>query len=195
MILFSAGKWPKPTTIQLRTGYKSGDASGWGPGERRGMDAAFPIGGRGQPRLSAAAEAPGTHRRFTSARLPAHAPLEWVGCALAFSRRQQGRGAIVSEPLIAHDYPTLLGAAIHGVGLTQVPGPLTTAPISDGRLQALLTPLASRCRGFFCTTRTNIRSLRKLRAFIEHVKYRSTDAPRGATTARRLRKLNRAGSA
>src|SRR5579875_1605630 len=31
--------------------------------------------------------------------------------------------AIVSGPLIAHDYPTLLGAAIRGVGLAQVPAP------------------------------------------------------------------------
>src|ERR671922_960156 len=46
--------------------------------------------------------------------------------------------AIVSGPLIAHDYPTLLGAAIRGVGLAQVPGPLANAPIADGRLLALL---------------------------------------------------------
>src|SRR6476619_6096772 len=32
--------------------------------------------------------------------------------------------AIVSGPLIAHDYPTLLGAAIQGVGLVQAPSPL-----------------------------------------------------------------------
>src|SRR5690348_7088507 len=32
--------------------------------------------------------------------------------------------AIVSGPLIAHDYPTLLGAAIQGMGLAQVPCPL-----------------------------------------------------------------------
>ena len=31
--------------------------------------------------------------------------------------------AIVSGPLIAHDYPTLLGAAIQGVGLAHAPGP------------------------------------------------------------------------
>src|ERR1700730_94895 len=30
--------------------------------------------------------------------------------------------ATVSGPLVAHDYPTLLGAAIQGVGLAQVPG-------------------------------------------------------------------------
>ena len=37
--------------------------------------------------------------------------------------------AIVSGSLIAHDYPTLLGAAIQGVGLAQVPGPLAKAPL------------------------------------------------------------------
>src|ERR1700758_1383935 len=46
--------------------------------------------------------------------------------------------AIVAGPLIAHDFPTLVGAAIQGVGLAQVPGPLAAAPIADGRLQALL---------------------------------------------------------
>jgi hypothetical protein len=34
----------------------------------------------------------------------------------------------------------------------------------------------------------------KLRAFIEHVRYRSADTPRGAATARGSRKLNRANS-
>ena len=38
--------------------------------------------------------------------------------------------AIVSGPLVAHDYPTLLGAAVQGVGLAQVPGPLARAPIA-----------------------------------------------------------------
>src|SRR5215472_16272245 len=46
---------------------------------------------------------------------------------------------VVSGPLIAHDYPTLLGAAIQGVGLAQLPQPLAEAPIAEGRLQALLT--------------------------------------------------------
>jgi hypothetical protein len=56
---------------------------------------------------------------------------------------------IVSGPLTAHDYPTLLGAAIQGVGLAQVPGPLPEAPIADGRLQALLTPFAVTTPGVF----------------------------------------------
>src|ERR1700732_1585905 len=37
--------------------------------------------------------------------------------------------AVVSGPLIADDYPTLLGAAIQGVGLALVPAPLARAPI------------------------------------------------------------------
>src|SRR5499427_2967614 len=50
--------------------------------------------------------------------------------------------ATISGPLIAHDYPTLIGAAIRGVGLAQVPGPLVGAAIADGRLEGLLTRFA-----------------------------------------------------
>src|ERR671930_2526944 len=57
--------------------------------------------------------------------------------------------AIVSGPFIAHDYPTLLGAAIQGVGLAQVHGPLANAPIADGRLQALLRLFAVTAPGVF----------------------------------------------
>src|SRR5246127_2891593 len=57
--------------------------------------------------------------------------------------------AIVSGPLIVRDFPAMVGAAIQGVGLAQVPGPLTTAPISDGRLQALLKPFAVTLPGIF----------------------------------------------
>jgi len=97
--------------------------------------------------------------------------------------------AIVSGPLIAHDYPTLLGAAIQGVGLAQVPGPLATAPIAEGRLQALLTPFAVTTPGVFLCYPGKRQVLPKLRAFIEHVKYRN-DSEHGKTTARNLRKIN-----
>jgi DNA-binding transcriptional LysR family regulator len=103
--------------------------------------------------------------------------------------------AIVSGPLVAHDYPTLLGAAIQGVGLAQVPGPLAKAPIAEGRLQAVLTPFAVTIPGVFLYYPGKRQVLPKLRAFIEHVKYRSADAPRGATTARRSRKLEGASRA
>jgi DNA-binding transcriptional LysR family regulator len=78
--------------------------------------------------------------------------------------------AIVSGPLIAHDYPTLLGAAIQGVGLAQVPKPLAEALIADGRLKALLTPFAVTTPGVFLYYPGRRQVLPKLRAFIEHVK-------------------------
>jgi DNA-binding transcriptional LysR family regulator len=84
--------------------------------------------------------------------------------------------AIVSGPLIARDYPTLLGAAIQGVGLAQVPGPLAKAGIADGRLQAVLKPFAVTTPGVFLYHSGRRQVLPKLRAFIEHVK-------RGAKTA------------
>jgi DNA-binding transcriptional LysR family regulator len=86
--------------------------------------------------------------------------------------------AIVSGPLVAHDYPTLLGAAIRGVGLAQVPGPLAKAPIADGRLQALLTTFAVTTPGVFLYYPGKRQILPKLRAFIEHVKRQSTKVPR-----------------
>jgi len=82
--------------------------------------------------------------------------------------------AIVSGPLIAHDYPTLIGAAIQGVGLAQVPGPLARAPIADGRLQPLLTRFAVTTPGVFLYHPNKRQALPKLRAFIEHVKHRGT---------------------
>ena len=81
--------------------------------------------------------------------------------------------AIVSGPLIAHDYPTLLGAAIQGVGLAQAPRPLAEAALADGRLQALLTPFAVTTPGVFLYYPDRRQVLPKLRAFIEHVKSHS----------------------
>jgi DNA-binding transcriptional LysR family regulator len=95
--------------------------------------------------------------------------------------------------LIAHDYPALLGAAIEGVGLAQVPGPVARAPIADGRLQALLTPFAVATPGVFLYYPGRRQVLPKLRAFIEHVKYRSADTPGDRTIARSVRKLRGAG--
>lgn len=100
--------------------------------------------------------------------------------------------AIVSGPLIAQDYPTLLGAAIQGVGLAQAPGPVAKAPIADGRLQALLAPFAVTTPGVFLYYPSRRQVLPKLRAFIEHVKRRSVEAPRDETIAHRSNKLDRA---
>jgi DNA-binding transcriptional LysR family regulator len=80
---------------------------------------------------------------------------------------------IVSGPLIANDYPTLFGAAIRGMGLAQLTGPFVKMAIADGRLQAVLTPFAVTVPGVFLYYPDKRQLLPKLRAFIEHVKYRS----------------------
>jgi DNA-binding transcriptional LysR family regulator len=77
--------------------------------------------------------------------------------------------AAVFGPLIAHDYPTLLGAAIRGVGLAQAPGPLARAAIDDGRLQAVLTGVLAMTPGVFLYHTGRRQVLPKLRAFIDHI--------------------------
>jgi DNA-binding transcriptional LysR family regulator len=84
--------------------------------------------------------------------------------------------AIVSGPLIAHDYPTLLGAALQGVGLAQLPEPMTRAALGDGRLCSVLARFAAVTPGIFLYHPGRRQVLPKLRAFIEHVRYRGEDA-------------------
>ena len=93
--------------------------------------------------------------------------------------------AIVSGPLIAHDYPTLLGAAIQGLGLAQVPDPLAKDSVAKRRLDALLTPFAVTTPGVFLYHPRRRQVLPKLRAFIEHMKGRS--GPIGKTSIRNRR--------
>jgi DNA-binding transcriptional LysR family regulator len=95
--------------------------------------------------------------------------------------------ALVTGPLITHDYPTLLGAALRGLGLAQVPSPLAQAPLADGRLKALLTPFTVMTPGIFLYHSGKRQVLPKLRAFIEHVRYRGAEPPRGPKKARKTR--------
>src|SRR5437763_16415199 len=74
--------------------------------------------------------------------------------------------AIVSGPLIANDFPTLLGAAIEGVGLAQVPGPIAAGPTKAGKLTHVLTPFAPMSPGMFLFYPSRRQMLPKLRAFI-----------------------------
>jgi DNA-binding transcriptional LysR family regulator len=78
--------------------------------------------------------------------------------------------AAVTGPLIAHDYPTLLGAATQGVGLAQAPGPLVRAPIAEGRLVSVLDDLAVMTPGVFLYHPGKRQMLPKLRAFIDHIR-------------------------
>ncbi len=95
--------------------------------------------------------------------------------------------AMVAGPLIANDYPTLLGAAIEGVGLAQVPAPLAKAAIAEGRLRAVLTRFAITTPGVFLYYSGRRQVPPKLRAFIEHVRRRSATAPGRPRSAPRAR--------
>ncbi|MER9579076.1 LysR family transcriptional regulator [Mesorhizobium sp. M0189] len=78
--------------------------------------------------------------------------------------------AIVSGPLIAHDYSTLVGAATRGVGLAQTPRPLAEGLIEEGKLKSVLDSIATTTPGVFLYHPGKRQVLPKLRAFIDHLK-------------------------
>jgi len=90
--------------------------------------------------------------------------------------------AVVTGPFIANDYPTLLGAAMQGLGLVQLPGPLVRAQVADGRLQTLLTRFAVTIPGVFLYHPGRRQVLPKLRAFIDHVKNPASPAVQSRPT-------------
>src|SRR6202043_3794997 len=55
----------------------------------------------------------------------------------------------VSGPLIANDFPTMLGAAVEGVGLAQVPEPIAAEPVTAGKLAQVLETFAPMVPGIF----------------------------------------------
>jgi DNA-binding transcriptional LysR family regulator len=72
--------------------------------------------------------------------------------------------------------PTLLGAAVEGLGLAQVPGPIAAGAVKAGKLVRVLEPFAPMAPGVFLYYPGNRQMLPKLRAFIDHVKSRSSAA-------------------
>jgi DNA-binding transcriptional LysR family regulator len=76
----------------------------------------------------------------------------------------------VAGPLIANDLPSLLAAALEGVGLAQLPDPVAKAAVGEGRLRNLLAPFAPTTPGVFLYHSGRREVLPKLRAFIDHVK-------------------------
>jgi DNA-binding transcriptional LysR family regulator len=78
----------------------------------------------------------------------------------------------VSGPLIAHDYPTLLGAAAQGVGLAQVPEPIAINLLKTGKVVQVLESFASTAPGMFLYYPSRRHMTVKLRAFIDHIKNR-----------------------
>jgi DNA-binding transcriptional LysR family regulator len=81
--------------------------------------------------------------------------------------------AIVSGPLIACDFPTILGAALEDMGLAQVPEPIAAGPVKAGKLAHVLEPFAPMAPGVFLYYPSRHQMMPKLRAFIDHVTGRS----------------------
>ncbi|MGY4315856.1 LysR family transcriptional regulator [Bradyrhizobium sp. JR3.5] len=82
----------------------------------------------------------------------------------------------VSGSFIGHDFPTLVGAAIEGVGLAQVPAPLVAGAVKEKKLVRVLEPFATTTPGVFLYYPGHRQIMPKLRAFIDHVKSRSATA-------------------
>ena len=97
------------------------------------------------------------------------------GALALWSLNQDGRAIeiAVSGPLIANDFPTVLGAALEGVGLAQVPEPMAAGAVAAGKLVRVLEPFAPMVPGVFLYYPGRRQMMPKLRAFIDHVKSRS----------------------
>jgi DNA-binding transcriptional LysR family regulator len=80
---------------------------------------------------------------------------------------------VVSGPFIANDVPTMLGAAVEGLGLAQVPAPIAAGAVKAGKLVPVLEPFAPLAPGVFLYCPGHRQMMPKLRAFIDHVKSHS----------------------
>ena len=88
----------------------------------------------------------------------------------AFVNGNKAVEAIVSGPLIANDLPTLLGAAVDGMGLAQMPQPIAAGSLQAGKLVQVLERFAPTVPGVFLYYPGHRQIMPKLRAFIDHVK-------------------------
>ena len=87
--------------------------------------------------------------------------------------------AFVAGPLIANDFATMLGAAVEGMGLAQVPAPIAAGAAKAGKLVHVLKPFAPVAPGVFLYYPSRHQMMPKLRAFIDHVKRRPGGSRRG----------------
>jgi DNA-binding transcriptional LysR family regulator len=92
---------------------------------------------------------------------------------------------VVKGPLIANEFPMLLGAARDGLGLAQIPEPMAEEAIAAGELVQVLPHLAPMTPGIFLYHTGRKQVLPKLRAFIEHVKVAGRFSPEARDSAKR----------
>jgi DNA-binding transcriptional LysR family regulator len=114
------------------------------------------------------------------------------GGTLAHWRLEGPEGPIdlaVSGPLVVNDFPTMLAAALDGVGLAQLPGPVAAKHLRSGELQELLGEYASSSTGLFLYFPSRNQVMPKLRAFIDHVKAHAMAGPQ-AQPARDVKHTN-----
>lgn len=100
------------------------------------------------------------------------------GALAPWSLNDKGREVeiAVSGPFIANDFQTMLGAAINGIGLAQVPQPVAAEPLRAGKLVEVLEAFAPVSPGVFLYYPSRRQMMPKLRAFVEHLKGRSNAA-------------------
>lgn len=98
------------------------------------------------------------------------------GTLASWSLDDRGRAIeiMVSGPLIANDFSTLLGAARKGLGLALLPEPVAAESLRTGQLVPVLEPFAPVTPGVFLYYPGRRQIMPKLRAFIDHVKGRSS---------------------
>ena len=108
------------------------------------------------------------------------------GAVAPWSLNDHGREIqiAVSGPFIANDFPTMLGAAIAGVGLAQVPEPIAAEALKSGKLVHLLAPFAPTTSGMFLYYPGHRQIMPKLRAFVDHVKNHSRALRQAGTKGR-----------
>ena len=123
-----------------------------------------------------------------------HACLRWrqsSGALAPWSFNDHGHAVeiAVSGPLIAGDFPTMLGAAIEGIGLAQLPETMAAEGLRTGKLVHVLEPYAPVVPGVFLYYPDRRQMTPKLRAFIDHVKSHTpnTGKVRVHDDARRVR--------
>jgi DNA-binding transcriptional LysR family regulator len=115
------------------------------------------------------------------------------GALALWSLADRGRTiqVAVSGPLIANDFPTLLGAAIEGLGLVQVPEPVAADAVRIGKLVRVLDAFAPMAPGVFLYYPSRHQMTPKLRAFIDHVKARVGAADKARVRGTTPRARNR----